>query len=167
MEKWRNGELGELGEFHLDESKFIIGYGDKSRRDTMHTASNEVSNMQPHLWCGDVFLHEQQEVYAFSLPKTAVNTDVLIEIVDAYLTESPCVENVWRMCGDDDFVFQHDYAPAHGAQKSEKFLEERNIATLPLPQLTRPKYFNNRICPAENESSGKKGPPTNVPTNNE
>ena len=28
--------------------------------------------------------------------------------------------------GDDDIVFQHDYAP----KKSEKFLKERNIATL-------------------------------------
>ena len=42
-----------------------------------------------------------------------------------YITKS--LENLF---GDDNFLFQHNYALTHGAKRSEKFVKERNIATL-------------------------------------
>ena len=87
----------------------------------MHTASNGACSIQPRLWCGDMFLHEQWEVYIRSPPK-----DMSVLKFQRCEPYGICGESL----GDDDFVFQHDYTPAHRAKKSEIFLKEGNITTL-------------------------------------
>ena len=57
--------------------------------------------------------------------KTTVNTEVYIDLLDAYLLPS-----VDKLFADDDFVFQHDLAPAHRSYKTAKYLKEKRIDVL-------------------------------------
>ena len=61
----------------------------------------------------------------FLSPKTTVNTEVYIDLLDAYLLPS-----VDKLFADDDFVFQHDLAPAHRSYKTAKYLKEKRIDVL-------------------------------------
>ena len=61
----------------------------------------------------------------FLSPKTTVNTEVYIDLLDAYLLPS-----VDKLFADDDFVFQHDLAPAHRSYKTVKYLKEKRIDVL-------------------------------------
>ena len=64
----------------------------------------------------------------FLSPKTTVNTEVYIDLLDAYLLPS-----VDKLFADDDFVFQHDLAPAHRSYKTAKYLKEKRIDVLEWP----------------------------------
>ena len=61
----------------------------------------------------------------FLSPKTTVNMEVYIDLLDAYLLPS-----VDKLFADDDFVFQHDFAPAHRSYKTAKYLKEKRIDIL-------------------------------------
>ena len=56
-----------------------------------------------------------------------VNTEVYIDLLDAYLL--PSVDKLFG----DDFVFQHDLAPAHHSYKTAKYLKEKRIDVLEWP----------------------------------
>ena len=64
----------------------------------------------------------------FLSPKMTVNTEVYIDLLDAYLLPS-----VDKLFADDDFVFQHDLAPAHRSYKTAKYLKEKRIDVLEWP----------------------------------
>ena len=68
----------------------------------------------------------------FLSPKTTVNTEVYIDLLDAYLLPS-----VDKLFADDDFVFQHNLAPAHRSYKTAKYLtkylKEKRIDVLEWP----------------------------------
>ena len=100
-----------------DESKFVMGYGNKGPRvwrqkyerhkaaclkhSVKHPASNMVWGCVSSQGVGSL---------CFLSPKTTVNTEVYIDLLDAYLLPS-----VDKLFADDDFVFQHDLAPAHSS----------------------------------------------------
>ena len=67
-------------------------------------------------------------LFVFLSPKTTVNTEVYIDLLDAYLLPS-----VDKLFADDDFVFQHDLAPAHRSYKTAKYLKEKKIDALEWP----------------------------------
>ena len=90
----------------------------------------------------------------FLSPKTTVNTEVYIDLLDAYLLPS-----VDKLFADDDFVFQHDLAPAHRSYKTAKYLKEKNWRLGMAMQLTWPQH--HWICLAEDEDSSVAGPPKN------
>ena len=54
--------------------------------------------------------------------------EVYIDLLDAYLLPS-----VDKLFADDDFVFQHDLAPAHCSYKTAKYLKEKRIDILEWP----------------------------------
>ena len=58
---------------------------------------------------------------------TILNAAVYVEIVDTHLIES--LEKLFPD-GEDEFIFQHDLAPAHKAKKTKQFFEQRNIKVL-------------------------------------
>ena len=64
----------------------------------------------------------------FLSAKTTVNTEVYIDLLDVYLLPS-----VDKLFADDDFVFQHDLAPAHRSYKTAKYLKEKRIDVLEWP----------------------------------
>ena len=64
----------------------------------------------------------------FLSPKMTVNTEVYIDLLDAYLLPS-----VDKLFADDDFVFQNDLAPAHRSYKTVKYLKEKRIDILEWP----------------------------------
>ena len=118
-----------------DEWKFVMGYGNKGphvrrqkherhkapclKRSVKHPASVMVWGCISSRGVGNL---------CFLSPKTTVNTEVYIDLLDAYLL--PSVE---KLFGDDSFVFQHDLAPAHRAHKTFKYLKEKQIDVLEWP----------------------------------
>ena len=98
-----------------DESKFVMGYGNKGprvlrqkyerhkaaclKRSVKHLASVMVWGCVSSRGVGSL---------CFLSPKTIVNTEVYIDLLDAYLLLS-----VDKLFAYDDFVFQHDLAPPH------------------------------------------------------
>ena len=118
-----------------DESKFIMGYGNKGprvwwqkyewhkaacmKRPVKHPASVMVWGCVSSRGVGSL---------CFLSPKTTVNTEVYIDLLDAYLLPS-----VDKLFTDDDFVFQHDLAPAHRSYKTAKYLKEKRIDVLEWP----------------------------------
>ena len=59
-----------------------------------------------------------------------LNAAVYVEIVDTHLIES--LEKLFPDA-EDEFIFQHDLAPAHKAKKTKQFFEQRNIKVLEWP----------------------------------
>ena len=59
-----------------------------------------------------------------------LNAAVYVEIVDTHLIES--LEMLFPD-GEDEFIFQHDLAPAHKAKKTKVFFEQRNIKVFEWP----------------------------------
>ena len=55
------------------------------------------------------------------------NAAVYVEIVNTHLIES--LEKLFPDA-EDEFIFQHDLAPAHKAKKTKEFFEQRNIKVL-------------------------------------
>ena len=118
-----------------DESKFVMGYGNKGprvwrqkyerhkaaclKRSVKHPASVMVWGCVSSRGVGSL---------CFLSPKTTVNTEVYMDLLDAYLLPS-----VDELFADDDFVFQHDLAPAHRSYKTAKYLKEKRIDVLELP----------------------------------
>ena len=118
-----------------DESKFVMGYGNKGprvwrqkyerhkaaclKRSVKHPASVMVWGCVSSQGVGSL---------CFLSPKTTVNTEVYIDLLDAYLLPS-----VDKLFADDDFVFQHDLAPAHRSYKTAKYLKEKRIDVLEWP----------------------------------
>ena len=118
-----------------DESKFVMGYGNKGPRvwqqkyerhkaaylkcSVKHPASVMVWGCVSSRGVGSL---------CFLSPKTTVNTEVYINLLDAYLLPS-----VDKLFADDDFVFQHDLAPAHRSYKTAKYLKEKGIDVLEWP----------------------------------
>ena len=90
----------------------------------------------------------------FLSPKTTVNTEVYIDLLDAYLLPS-----VDKLFADDDFVFQHDLAPAHRFYKTAKYLKEKRIDVLEWP--CNSPDLNIIFCLVEDEDSSAAGPPKN------
>ena len=122
-----------------DESKFVMGYDNKRprvwrqkyerhkaaclKRSVKHPASVMVWGCVSSRGVGSL---------CFLSPKTTVNTEVYIDLLDAYLLPS-----VDKLFADDDFVFQHDLAPAHRSYKTAKYLtkylKEKRIDVLEWP----------------------------------
>ena len=118
-----------------DESKFVMGYGNKGprvwrqkyerhkavclKRSVKHPASVMVWGCVSSRGVGSL---------CFLSPKTTVNTEMYIDLLDAYLL--PFVD---KLFADDDFVFQHDLAPAHRSYKTAKYLKEKRIDILEWP----------------------------------
>ena len=118
-----------------DESKFVMGYGNKGPRvwqqkykrhkvaclkcSVKHLASIMVWGCMSSRGVGSL---------CFLSPKTTVNMKVYIDLLDAYLL--PPVD---KLFADDDFVFQHDFAPAHRSYKTAKYLKEKRIDILEWP----------------------------------
>ena len=78
-----------------DESKFVMSYGNKGPRVwrqkyERHKAAclKRSSSIRPPLWSGDACHPEELEVCGFLPPKTTVNTEVYIDLLDAYLLPS-------------------------------------------------------------------------------
>ena len=118
-----------------DESKFVMGYGNKGphawrqkyerhkaaclKHSVKHLASVMVWGCMSSQGIGSL---------CFLSPKMTVNTEVYIDLLDAYLLPS-----VDKLFADDDFVFQHDHAPAHRSYKTAKYLKEKRIDVLEWP----------------------------------
>ena len=103
-------------------------FGGKSMKDTRRLAWSGLSSIQPPSWSGDACLLEEWAVCAFGLQTQRSTQRCTIDQLDAYLL--PSVE---KLFADDDFVFQHDLAPARCAHKTVKYLQEKGIDVLKWP----------------------------------
>ena len=118
-----------------DDSKFIMGYGNKGphvwwkkyKRHKVACLKCSVKHPASIMVWGCVSSQGVGSL-CFLSPKTTVNTEVYIDLLDAYLI--PFVD---KLFADDDFVFQHDLAPAHHSYKTAKYLKEKRIDVLDGP----------------------------------
>ena len=133
--RWRTGSKSSSLMNRNSSSKFVMGYGNKGprvwwqkyerhkaaclKRSVKHPASVMVWGCVSSRGVGSL---------CFLSPKTTVNTEVYINLLDAYLLPS-----VDKLFADDDFVFQHDLAPAHRSYKTAKYLKEKRIDVLEWP----------------------------------
>ena len=118
-----------------DESKFVMGYGNKGprvwwqkyKRHKAACLKHSVKHLAFIMVWGCVSSQGVGSL-CFLSPKMTVNTEVYIDLLDAYLLPS-----VDKLFADDDFVFQHDLAPAHCSYKTAKYLKEKRIDVLEWP----------------------------------
>ena len=103
-------------------------FGGKSTKGTRRLVWSTLSSIPASVMVWGCVSSRGVGSLCFLSPKTTVNTEVYIDLLDAYLLPS-----VDKRFADDDFVFQHDLAPAHRSYKTAKYLKEKRIDVLEWP----------------------------------
>ena len=96
--RWRTGSKSS-SLMNRNSSRDLV-FGGKSTKGTRWLVWSALSSIRPPLWSGDACHPEELEVCASCLPKTTVNTEVYIDLLDAYLL--PSVDKLfaddWWLC---------------------------------------------------------------------
>ncbi|KAL0149449.1 hypothetical protein M9458_055237 [Cirrhinus mrigala] len=105
-----------------DESKFCMSFGNQGARVWRKTGEREMPK------CLKSSVKYPQSVMVWGAMSAAVNAASYQEILEHFML--PSAEKLY---GDEDFIFQHDLAPAHSAKTSGKWFTDHDITVLNCP----------------------------------
>ncbi|KAI2652587.1 Transposable element Tcb1 transposase [Labeo rohita] len=105
-----------------DESKFCMSFGNQGARVWRKTGEREMPK------CLKSSVKYPQSVMVWGAMSAAVNAASYQEILEHFML--PSAEKLY---GDEDFIFQHDLAPAHSAKTTGKWFTDHGITVLNWP----------------------------------
>ncbi|KAI2648680.1 Transposable element Tcb1 transposase [Labeo rohita] len=105
-----------------DESKFCMSFGNQGARVWRKTGEREMPK------CLKSSVKYPQSVMVWGAMSAAVNASSYQETWEHFML--PSAEKLY---GDEDFIFQHDLAPAHSAKTTGKWFTDHGITVLNWP----------------------------------